>query len=213
MLSEVYWDGYPANVTRVVRKNDEIFVLFDGWSMEYRQAFSGRVVLKKTTEFQEWKGTIAYKDATGNFDLDFKLSGAFEDDSYEFFSGNWLEDGENYKLEILLEPEEKEINISQHNEKIGESDEENPTEELSKIEPSQIEAIKQEEQSLKSAERFGAGRKRATRSDARVRTVQRSIELYYGLPEGSVRLVNPDRSIIHPSAKIGTLRERWMFDE
>ncbi|NAS10335.1 hypothetical protein [Acinetobacter haemolyticus] len=47
MLGEVYWDGYPANVTRVVRKNDEIFVLFDGWSMEYRQAFSGRIVLKK----------------------------------------------------------------------------------------------------------------------------------------------------------------------
>ncbi|WP_205680640.1 hypothetical protein [Acinetobacter haemolyticus] len=113
-------------------------------------------------------------------------------------------------MEILLEPEEKEINISQRNEKIGESDEENPTEGLLKIEPSQIEAI---EQSLKYTERFGAGRKRATRSDARVRTVQRSIELYYGLPEGSVRLVNPDRSIIHPSAKIGTLRERWMFDE
>ena len=69
------------------------------------------------------------------------------------------------------------------------------------------------EQSLKYRERFGSNRKRATRSDARVRTVQRSIELYYGLPEGSVRLVNPDRNIIHPSAKIRTLRERWSSDE
>ena len=68
------------------------------------------------------------------------------------------------------------------------------------------------EQSL-SYLRIGANRQRATRSDARVRTIQRKIELYYGLPQGSVRLVNPDRSIIHPSAKIRTLRERWMFDE
>ena len=43
-------------------------------------------------------------------------------------------------------------------------------------------------------------RQRATRSDARVRKIQRSIELYYGLPQGSVRLVNPDKTLIHPSA-------------
>ncbi|MFO1411898.1 MAG: hypothetical protein U1F13_06795 [Acinetobacter parvus] len=61
------------------------------------------------------------------------------------------------------------------------------------------------EQSL-SYVRIGANRQRATRSDARVRTIQRKIELYYGLPQGSVRLVNPDRPIIHPSAKIRTLR-------
>lgn len=43
MLGEIYWDELPANVTRVVRKDDEIFILFDGWSHEYRQAFSGCV--------------------------------------------------------------------------------------------------------------------------------------------------------------------------
>lgn len=68
-------------------------------------------------------------------------------------------------------------------------------------------------QSFIYAERSGVSCKRATRSDVWVRTVQRSIELYYGLPEGSVRLVNPDRSIIHPSAKIRTLRERWFSNE
>lgn len=56
-------------------------------------------------------------------------------------------------------------------------------------------------------------RQRAARSDARVRKIQRSIELYYGLPQGSVKLINPDKSIIHPSAKIGTLRERWLFED
>ena len=153
------------------------------------------------------KGTVAYKDESGNFNLDYNLSGAFEDDSYELFSGNWVEEGENYKFDILLEPEEKALDISQQDEQITESAEEIPTKELLEIAPSEI------EQNLKYTERFGANRKRATRSDARVRTVQRSIELYYGLPEGSVRLVNPDRSIIHPSAKIRTLRERWSFDE
>lgn len=53
MLGEIYWDELPANVTRVVRKDDEIFVLFDGWSHEYRQAFSSRVVLKKRLNFRK----------------------------------------------------------------------------------------------------------------------------------------------------------------
>ena len=120
MLGEIYWDEFPADVTRVVRNFDEIFVLFDGEAHEYRQAFSGRIVLKKTTEFQEIKGIIAYKDISGNFDLEFKLTGTFEDEYYEVFSGNWLEDGENYKFEILLEPEENEFSISQKNAKITE---------------------------------------------------------------------------------------------
>ena len=65
-------------------------------------------------------------------------------------------------------------------------------------------------QSFIYAERSGVSCKRATRSDVWVRTVQRSIELYYSLPEGSVRL---DRSIIHPSEKIRMLRERWFSGE
>ena len=43
------------------------------------------VVLKKTTELQGKKGAVTYKDASGNFDVDFKLGGTFEDESYGFF--------------------------------------------------------------------------------------------------------------------------------
>ena len=207
MLGEIYWDEFPANVTRVVRADDEISILFEGKISEFKRVQSGRIVLKRTTDFQDMKGTVAYKDESGNFNLDYNLSGAVEDDSYELFSGNWVEEGGNYKFDILLEPEEKALDISQQDEQITESAEEIPTKELLEIAPSEI------EQNLKYTERFGANRKRATRSDARVRTVQRSIELYCGLSEGSVRLVNPDRSIIHPSAKIRTLREHWSFDE
>jgi len=207
MLGEIYWDEFPAKVTRVVRADDEVFILFEGKISEFKSVQSGRIVLKRTTEFQDMRGIIAYKDESGSFNLDYNLSGAFEDDSFELFSGNWVEEGQNYKFDILLEPEEKELDISQQCEQITESAEEISTKKLPETAPSEI------EQSLKYTERFGANRKRAMRSDARVRTVQRSIELYYGLPEGSVRLVNPDRSIIHPSAKIRTLRERWTFDE
>ena len=76
------------------------------------------------------KGTVAYKDASGNFDVDFKLGGTFEDESYGFFSGNWLEDGENYKFEILLEPEEKELSISQQDKQIVEFEKAIPIEDF-----------------------------------------------------------------------------------
>lgn len=58
MLGEIYWDGRPTKITRVISSNDEFIILFNGYSTEYRQDFSGRVVLNKTTEFQTSKGDI-----------------------------------------------------------------------------------------------------------------------------------------------------------
>lgn len=49
----------------------------------------------------------------------------------------------------------------------------------------------------------------AARSDVRVGYYQRKIERLLSLPEGSVKLVNPDRSISHPAQLIGSLRDRW----
>ena len=133
----------------MVRADDEISILFEGKISEFKRVQSGRIVLKRTTDFQDMKGTVAYKDESGNFNLDYNLSGAFEDDSYELFSGNWVEEGENYKFDILLEPEEKALDISQQDEQITESAEEIPTKELLEIAPSEI------EQNLKYTERFG----------------------------------------------------------
>ena len=132
------------------------------------------------------------------------------------FSGNWKEAWENYQFDILIELEEKDLPSLAAE---LENDESMTVDEETHNGQTFVEALdspslnnEESEQSL-SYLRIGANRQRATRSDARVRTIQRKIELYYGLPQGSVRLVNPDRSIIHPSAKIRTLRERWMFDE
>ena len=216
MFGEIYWDNLPAKVHRIGQKDNEIFILFEGKINGYGRVQSGRIVLNMTTEFQVVHGVVEYHDEHGDFDLNYVLEGNFEDDSYEMFSGSWREEGHNYQFDILLEFDEK--NLPSLVTEL-ESNESIIVEEVGHHEQTVIEGI--DDSSLKNEEdrqdlsylRAGANRQRATRSDARVRTIQRKIELYYGLPQGSVRLVNPDRSIIHPSAKIRTLRERWMFDE
>lgn len=49
----------------------------------------------------------------------------------------------------------------------------------------------------------------AARNDVSVGYYQRKIERLLSLPEGSVKLVNPDRSISHPAQLVGSLRGRW----
>ncbi|WP_087546963.1 hypothetical protein [Acinetobacter sp. WCHA39] len=215
MLGEIYWNALPAKVTRIGKKDNEIFVLFEGKINGYGRVQSGRIVLKMTTEFQVVHGVVEYHDEHGDFDLNYVLEGNFEDDSYEMFSGSWREEGHNYQFDILLELEERDLSSLATELPNDESiivDEEIHNEQTL-VENSEDSNLNNEESGQASYLRVGANRQRATRSDARVRTIQRKIELYYGLPQGSVRLVNPDRSIIHPSAKIRTLRERWMFDE
>ena len=215
MLGEIYWNALPAKVTRIGKKDNEIFILFEGKINGYGRVQSGRIVLKMTTEFQVVHGVVEYHDEHGDFDLNYVLEGNFEDDSYEMFSGSWREEGHNYQFDILLELEERDLSSLATELPNDESiivDEEIHNEQTL-VENSEDSNLNNEESGQVSYLRVGANRQRATRSDARVRTIQRKIELYYGLPQGSVRLVNPDRSIIHPSAKIRTLRERWMFDE
>lgn len=215
MLGDIYWNNLPAKVNRIGKKGDEIFILFEGKINEFGRVQSGRIVLKMTTEFQVVRGVVEYHDENGDFKLDYVLEGNFEDDSYEMFSGNWREEGHNYQFDVLLELEERDLSSLATELPNDESiivDEEIHNEQTL-VENSEDSNLNNEESGQASYLRVGANRQRATRSDARVRTIQRKIELYYGLPQGSVRLVNPDRSIIHPSAKIRTLRERWMFDE
>ena len=218
MLGEIYWDSLPAKVTRVVQNDNEIFILFEGKINGYGRVQSGRIVLKKTTELQLVHGVVEYQDGSGRFHLDYIIEGAFDDETYELFSGNWREADECYQFDVLLELEEQDLCVEEDSNKdeLPINQEETTTfteeavclEELVEVEPNF-----EDEQSLNNVPRLGSNRQRATRGDARVRTIQRKMELYYGLPEGSVKLINPDRSIIHPSAKIRTLRERWTFDE
>lgn len=52
-------------------------------------------------------------------------------------------------------------------------------------------------------------RSRAVRSDARVGSIRTTIEDVFGLPEGSVKLCDPEGNSLRADAKIGTLRRRW----
>lgn len=52
-------------------------------------------------------------------------------------------------------------------------------------------------------------RYRAAKSDASVGTIQTTIEKLFKLPEGSVKLINPDRSFSKRNQSIRRLRERW----
>ena len=109
MLGEIYWNALPAKVTRIGKKDNEIFILFEGKINGYGRVQSGRIVLKMTTEFQVVHGVVEYHDEHGDFDLNYVLEGNFEDDSYEMFSGSWREEGHNYQFDILLELEERDL--------------------------------------------------------------------------------------------------------
>ena len=201
-MNEIYWDGFRSNEVKLTIKDDVIFLLFEAKSSEYRNYFSGKIELELSLEEQTVSGLIHYRYQDGSEkELVYVLIGAFEDDSWEYFTGNWEENGEIEVFEALLEVDEPEalkvVDTEIDNEAAGFSPVETPISVAQK----------------KTSDRHGAIRQRAARSDARVRKIQRSIELYYGLPQGSVKLVNPDKSIIHPSAKIGTLRGRWIIDD
>lgn len=221
MLGEIYWDEYPATQVKVTFRDSDVVILCEGKDSEYRSTFSGRIILALTLEEQVVQGTIQYKYENGTEETtEYRLVGAFEDDSFELFEGDWIEHDEHFQFDALLErpvlekmtePESGEPNSIEASLLKQDGDDSVEVE-------SSADFNKQYERDVEGTikkpylNRHGANRQRATRSDARVRTIQRKIELYYGLPQGSVRLVNPDRSIIHPSAKIQTLRERWMFD-
>lgn len=221
MLGEIYWDEYPATQVKVTFRDSDVVVLCEGKDSEYRSTFSGRIILALTLEEQVVQGTIQYKYENGTEETtEYKLVGAFEDDSFELFEGDWIEHDEHFQFDALLErPVLEKMTETESGEpnsieaSLFKQDRDDSVEVASSADfNKQYERDVQGTIKKPLLNRHGANRQRATRSDARVRTIQRKIELYYDLPQGSVRLVNPDRSIIHPSAKIRTLRERWMFD-
>lgn len=221
MLGEIYWDEYPATQVKVTFRDSDVVVLCEGKDSEYRSTFSGRIILALTLEEQVVQGTIQYKYENGTEETtEYKLVGAFEDDSFELFEGDWIEHDEHFQFDALLErPVLEKMTETESGEpnsieaSLFKQDRDDSVEVASSADfNKQYERDVQGTIKKPHLNRHGANRQRATRSDALVRTIQRKIELYYDLPQGSVRLVNPDRSIIHPSAKIRTLRERWMFD-
>ena len=50
---------------------------------------------------------------------------------------------------------------------------------------------------------------RKTRKDARVDTIERKIEKEKGLPEGSVKIFNPDGKDARGDKRVGRLREDY----
>ncbi len=56
-----------------------------------------------------------------------------------------------------------------------------------------------------------ATRYRAARNDASIRSIKKTIEQVFGLPEGSVALVKPDGGKIRADATVGTLRRNWEY--
>lgn len=56
-----------------------------------------------------------------------------------------------------------------------------------------------------------ATRYRAARNDASIRSIKKTIEQVFGLPEGSVALLNPDGRKIRSNASVGTLRRNWDY--
>ncbi|MFL9803419.1 hypothetical protein OA5_06075 [Vibrio cyclitrophicus 1F111] len=52
-------------------------------------------------------------------------------------------------------------------------------------------------------------RSRSVRADARVGSIRTTIEGVFGLPEGSVKLCDPEGNSLRADAKISTLRRRW----
>lgn len=208
MLYELYWDNMQADTVQAAYQDDSIVLIVQGFSSEYGSNYSSRIVLKKTLDEQIIQGQIEYTQFNGHYiQTDYKLIGTFNDDLWEDFNGQWLEDNESYNFELIADA------FQNNDERIDT----NIPHSTNQVKDEQVEIMSTVEQSINNIKleknRSGSNRQRSVRSDAKVRTIQRNIELYFGLPEGSVRLCNPDRSIIHPSAKIGTLRNRWIFDE
>lgn len=209
MNFEIYWDNEQA-VRVDSRLLDNALVLhFLYTNAEYKRKGEGVIRLALTLEQQYIEGTIAYGNLVDEINSSYQLSGKFEDDSWEVFQGKWVEDGQIFQFDAIADIDEQNLNISDHynlNAVIPESHQFN-TEVLNQ--QADIEVVPEANKEIAIPYRHSFNRQRAARSDARVRTIQRKIELQYGLPEGSVKICNPDKTIISPLAKVRTLRERW----
>lgn len=69
--------------------------------------------------------------------------------------------------------------------------------------------LKEEEMPKETKREQNPSRFRLARNDASIESIQRTIESKFGIPAGSVRLVNPNGRKIRANATVGTLRENW----
>ena len=206
MNFDIDWQGLSgeeptsssAEAKATLTKN-ELILLFHQKDAEFGSEFSGRVNLALHCNMQTVRGVYQENIVGKSTEITYELTGSFVEDNWEEFEGKWEERGEIFQFSANCADEIEEA-APIHNLKVVEN--EAPTQEET------IEVESAIEIKAPIANRFKK-RQRAARSDARVRSIQRDIELLYGLPIGSVKLCNPDRSIISPLAQIGTLRERW----
>ncbi|EOB4257281.1 hypothetical protein ACGLQQ_001191 [Vibrio vulnificus] len=77
------------------------------------------------------------------------------------------------------------------------------------IEDSEIGKFGNTKELITSSSKAFYSRHRAVRSDARVGSIRATIEDVFGLPEGSVKLCDPEGNPLRADARIGTLRRRW----
>ena len=212
MVFEIYWNNEQA--TRVDSRllEDALVLQFFYTNAEYKTKGEGVIRLALTLEQQCIEGTITYENLVEKINFYYQLSGKFEDDSWEIFQGKWVEEGETFQFDAIADIIEQNSSISDNDDLcavISESGQFNNEASNQQNEINDIEIVPEANEEIATPYRYCFNRQRAARSDARVRTIQRKIELQYGLPEGSVKICNPDRTIISPLAKVGTLRERW----
>lgn len=62
---------------------------------------------------------------------------------------------------------------------------------------------------LRATRQLMPSRYRRARADATLGGLQETVEVTFGLPSGSVRLVNPDGRKLRSDATVGTLRKNW----
>lgn len=222
--------SFASAKARILYEKELMVLRFFGETIEYREKFEGVVRLKLTTEEQEVNGTLIISDLdTKNDAFTYRLNGRFLDDSWQDFEGQWEDNQRLYNVTIsyvgadnhlkieypplessqlpsAIEPIITDTQIKLLEVNLND-DKEIFDEEIKPVVSNNINAIPRINIESSADGRFI--RHRATRSDARVRSIQRKMELHFGLPEGSVKLCKPDRSIIHPSAKIRTLRGFW----
>jgi hypothetical protein len=196
MSSELYWNHTPAGFVSLYCQKGELLVFFEGTINETDQRYFGHIALKQTLEQQSIFGTIEYKTLGREVErFPYHLVGHFQDESWEIFKGEWLESDDTYEFNAIFEPmscvedRQKELRAQWDYHDLFNSNINN---------------------SLTMARQKRVSPNLADPSMS-ISSVQRSMELSYGLPQGCVQLIYPDRSI-SLKTNVGKLRKRWMAE-
>lgn len=197
MSNELYWDHTPAGFVSLYCQQGELLVFFEGATSEKNQRYFGHIALKQTLDQQVISGTIEYKTLDHDIErFHYQLIGCFESETWEIFKGEWFENDEVYELNAIFEP-------------------------MSRVEDRQKELRAQWDYQVlfnpQLHNSFTMARQKQVSqhladSSLSISSVQRSIELAYGLPQGSVQLVDPDHSDRLAQSNVGKLRKLWTMD-